>query len=135
MSQSRRPSSSRTSANALSVEQLQDGKISAIYTILPVSIRRRLRRIPSLRRSVGTFTRPLSSYSSSDRSTDDTVLGTPPPEYASRLSLSEPVSDNEELGDTADGLFGPRMGESVFASAETQSGIRWKFASHGERSR
>lgn len=106
-----------------------------MYTILPVSIRRRLRRIPSLRRSVGTLSRPLSSYSSSGRSTDDTVLGTPPPEYASRLSLSEPGSDNEELGDAVDGLFGPQIGASVFTSAETQSGIRWKFAGHGELNR
>jgi hypothetical protein len=131
MSQSRRPSSSRTSSNAFSVEQLQDDKASTIYAILPVSIRKRLRRISSLRRSVGAFSRPLSSYSSSGRSTDDTVLGTPPPEYTSRLSLSEPVSDNEELGDVADGLFGPEMGASMFASAEAQSGIRWKFASQG----
>jgi len=43
------------------------------------------------------------------------------------------VSDNEELGDATDGLFGLRMGASVLAMAEAQSGIRWKFASHGER--
>jgi hypothetical protein len=85
-----------------------------------------------LRRSVGTFGRPLSSHSSRGHSTDDTVLGTPPPEYASRLSMSEPVSDNEELEDARDGLFRPRMGASMLAQAEVQSGIRWKFASHGE---
>ena len=82
---------------------------------------------------MGTFSHPLSSYSSSGRSTDDTVLGTPPPQYTSRLSLSEPVSDNEEFGDATDGLFPPRMGASIFAPAETQSGIRWKFANQGRR--
>lgn len=130
MSRSRRSSPGQRIVNAPQIDELQDDKASTLYAILPTSIRKRLRRLPSLRRSASGYGRSLSSYSISSRSSDDTLLGTPPPEYTSRLSLSEPVSDNEEFEDAADGLY--RMpGTSAFSAAETQSGIRWKFANQG----
>jgi hypothetical protein len=134
MSRSRRSSPGQRTVEAPQIDEMQDDKAPILYTILPTSIRRRLRRLPSLRRSVSGYGRPLSSYSISSRSSDDTLLGTPPPEYTSRLSLSEPVSDNEEFEDAPDGPYAPRMGgTSSFVPAETQSGIRWKFANQGKK--
>jgi len=113
-------------ADAPNVEELYDDKDSTLYTILPTSIRRRLRRISGLRKSVAGYSRPLSSYSVSSGSTAGSGLGTPPPEYTSRVSLSEPTSDSE-FEEAPNGLYGPR----IFAAAEVRSGIRWKFANQG----
>jgi len=119
-------STADTAADAHNVDELYDDKDSTLYAILPTSIRRRLKRISGLRKSVAGYSRPLSSYSVSSGSTASSGLGTPPPEYTSRVSLSEPTSDSE-FEESPNDLYGPR----IFAAAEVRSGIRWKFANQG----
>lgn len=109
-----------------------DEKSSLLYSVLPKIVRTRIRRLPSLRRSISQYaleSESTSSASSSRRTSRlYSDLGTPPPGYQSRMSLSEPVSDAE--GD--DELpIRPLSACSSEGPVENDSGILWKFANQG----
>src|ERR1700712_1247302 len=104
-----------------------DDKPSALYALLPKLVRSRLRRLPSIRRSVHQYSRSYSASPAESRRSS-TELRTPPPGYTSRVSLSEPVSDSEDLDDEV----APRPSSSSSTSkGEDGSGIKWKFAKQG----
>jgi len=105
-----------------------DEKPSALYALLPKLVRSRLRRLPSIRRPVPQHSRSYSA-SPSDSRRSSTEVRTPPPGYTSRISLSEPVSDSEELDDQ---LIQRRPSSSSSAAkVGSGSGIRWNFAHQG----
>jgi hypothetical protein len=108
-----------------------DEKTSLLYSVLPKIVRSRMKRLPSLRRSMSQYA--LGSEQSSPGSSRRTSglypdLGTPPPGYQSRISLSEPVSDNE--GDE-DLPMRPLSSCSSIGPVENDSGILWRFANQG----
>lgn len=106
-----------------------DDKPSTLYALLPKLVRSRLRRLPSIRRSVHHYSRSYSA-SPDESPRSSTELRTPPPGYTSRLSLSEPVSDSEDLED--DVVSRPSSSSSS-SKAEDGKGnrIKWTFANQG----
>lgn len=104
-----------------------EDKPSALYALLPKLVRSRLRRLPSIRRSVHQHSRSYSGSPIESRRSS-TEFRTPPPGYTSRVSLSEPVSDSEDLDDEVS----PRpSSSSSMSKAEDGGGIKWKFANQG----
>ena len=109
-----------------------DEKTSLLYSVLPKLVRSRIRRLPSLRRSISQYA--LESETDSAASSRRTSrlysdVGTPPPGYQSRMSLSEPVSDAE--GDE-DLPLRPLSTCSIDEPVDNDSGIVWKFANQGQ---
>lgn len=107
-------------------------KPSLLYGLLPKVVQTRMRKIPSLRRSISQYAIGAIDVSPANSRRSSTVyseLPTPPPGYQSRVSLSEPGSDAEDLGET----FPIRPLPNGFApdSTDTTSGINWRFSSQG----
>ncbi|KIW07820.1 uncharacterized protein PV09_01739 [Verruconis gallopava] len=108
-----------------------DERNSLLYSVIPKIVRTRIRKISSLRRSMSQYTistevsLPNNGGQISEVFPD---LGTPPPGYRSRISLSEPESDNE--GDL-DLPLRPMSACSSVDPLENNSGILWIFANQG----
>jgi hypothetical protein len=131
-----------TSTEKVTSEETFSDKTSLLYTMLPTLVRKRLRRIPSIRRSMGSYGQAYSvgassNSSSSRRSSGELLdeLTSPPPEYRSRVSLSEPVSEAEDLDDEAStsgaSWYRGKRRVARFSPADNGSGIRWKFSNQG----
>jgi hypothetical protein len=113
-----------------------DDKHSLFYALLPKLVRSRLRRIPSIRRSIHQYSRSYSYDSSNSEgrrsSTGLSELSTPPPEYRSRASLSEPVSDFEDFEEDLQLRARPvSSGSSRSAGSGSGGGVKWKYANQG----
>ncbi|KAF2432895.1 hypothetical protein EJ08DRAFT_629658 [Tothia fuscella] len=115
---------------------------SLLYTLLPKLVRSRICRIPSIRKSFHQYSKSYSynygddSCSEGTKSLED--LSTPPPEYRSRVSLSEPVSD----GEIFDEEVRERPGSSSSSASRSKSSrsrggngsaddIKWTYGSQG----
>ncbi|KAE9974416.1 hypothetical protein Vi05172_g326 [Venturia inaequalis] len=104
-----------------------DDKPSTLYALLPKLVRSRLRRLPSIRRSVHHYSRSYGAASDASRRSS-TEFRTPPPGYTSRVSLSEPVSDSEDLEDEVS----PSSSSSNSKGEDSKGSlIKWSFANQG----
>lgn len=121
----------------MSSEASQADKSSLLYVMLPKMVKSRIRRIPSLRRSISTIGQfpladdpgPLSPRSSEEF---DSGFHTPPPQYRSRMSvaLADHSSDSDSLEDLEDDTpHAEPAAPSYFDNF--RFGINWKFASQG----
>lgn len=112
-----------------------DDKQSLFYALLPKLVRSRLHRIPSIRRSIHQYSRSYSYDSSTSEgrrsSAGASELRTPPPEYRSRVSLSEPVSDVEEFVALPSLERPVSSGSSSSGKSVGYGGVKWKFANQG----
>jgi hypothetical protein len=108
-----------------------DEKTSLLYSVLPKIVRARIKRILLMRRSMSHYAlgSEQSSTSTSRRASGlSSNLETPPPGYRSRISFSEPVSDNE-----GDDDLPPTAVTRLFfrRSCPNDSSIIWEFANQG----
>lgn len=135
------PYSKDSLANA---ESTAVDKDSLLYVMLPKLVKNRIRRIPSLRRSVSGYSKGLEaaqydSQHSRRSSTEFPIAQTPPPEYRAQGFLSEASSENgepeeEEVQQPAPQPLQPStpvVGETI----APLSGINWRFAAQGKHSR
>ncbi|TLD24519.1 hypothetical protein E2P81_ATG11855 [Venturia nashicola] len=106
-----------------------DDKPSTLYALLPRIVRSRLRRFSSIRRSVHHYSRSYASSTDASRRSS-AEFRTPPPGYTSRVSLSEQVSDSEELEDEV--ASRPSSSSSTSRREDRKgSWIKWSFANQG----
>ena len=110
-------------------------KASILYALLPRLVRTRIRKLPSLRRSVSGYGSPYSFTESAksrrpSRELDDGLIS-PPPEYSSRESLSEPVSDAEDMGSPRKSSKYGSLRKRRFTPIDNGSGIKWNFFRQG----
>lgn len=109
---------------------------SMLYNVLPTLVSNRIPTIPSLRRSLSG-----KRHTKSHSLTEIPAPETPPPDYTSRAP-SGSATPNNTFGET-DYEFSDAASERPassastvpppFASYETKTGIKWKYASQGMR--
>jgi hypothetical protein len=121
--------------------EMEHGKLSMIYNVLPTAVRNRIPAMPSLRRAISD----ARGRSIADKSYFDTKAATapitPPPGYTIRPSSAVLSTGNSLVtyshGDSTihEGFAGPL--EPAYSTlpvntiSETGTGINWKYASQG----
>lgn len=123
---------------------VDDKKLSMLYTVLPAMLQERIPSLPSIRRALSdmrTTSRPFDI----SRTTSEAMLPrSPPPGYTSRPGsavVSRHGSNRSSIDTTReDGeLFREALSETTagtgtpppFAVSESRTGIKWKYANQG----
>ncbi|KAF2099631.1 hypothetical protein NA57DRAFT_75133 [Rhizodiscina lignyota] len=108
---------------------------STIYNMLPTLVKRRIPRLPSLRRSVSFTAKSTSVYGLPSSSSDSRSV-TPPPSYRSRNTSQSNLSDFTTLSMSIKEQVPSRpssssSGDTLFSRLDESSGVNWKYAEQG----
>ncbi|KAK5133598.1 hypothetical protein LTR08_007546 [Meristemomyces frigidus] len=104
---------------------------SLLYSLLPVTVQRRIPRLRSLRRKASTYATPTHSRTASNASDASDASLTPPPSYHVSERSSVCDADDDECLQLPQNQ--PMSLDSVTEAQgeRTSSGVRWKYAHQG----